>query len=91
MARALDDYLDDVLPGVIDRDPRGRFRTEDVRNAINDKHNLHLLPDDDGEIGRALHRRTDVRLLSFSERPGEALWEPGRVPRHTARELPGLR
>jgi hypothetical protein len=91
MARALDDYIDDVLPGVIDRGPRGRFSTEDVRNAINDKHSLHLLPDDDGEIGRALHRRPDIRLLSFSARPGEALWEPGRVPKNTAQELPGRR
>ncbi len=91
MARALDDYIDDVLRGVIDRGPRGRFSTEDVRNAINDKHNLHLLPDDDGEIGRALHRRTDIRLLSFSARPGAALWAPGRVSRHAAQELPGRR
>ena len=91
MARALDDYLDDVLRGVIDSGPRGRFRTEDVRNAINDKHTLHLLPDDDGEIGRALHRRPDVRLVSFSERPGDSLWEPGRVPKKTSQELPGLR
>ena len=83
MVRALDDYIDDVLRGVIDRGPRGRFSTEDVRNAINDKHNLHLLPDDDGEIGRALHRRTDIRLVSFSERPGESMRKPGRVPKKT--------
>jgi hypothetical protein len=84
MVRALDDYIDDVLRGVIDSGPRGRFSTEDVRNAINDKHNLHLLPDDDGGIGR-VYRSTVLRHRS------DAYAAVARAPSWSARTWAGVR